>query len=184
MFKQLILKEIHFKLFFSNLFHQSWMRSNGRVIDILDEISPDYIKNFKVANINAGLGMYSVEINRDEFKQNKRRRYYKLAERNIIYDEFNFEQSDYQFQPTVPYPSHFYRIGPVIRSQLGGPDGFFFGNARLYHASETLFARNINLITSASVGLYDNFDDLKLASDSILPHVRTDIVKYLKGTKF
>ena len=168
---------------FQQSIHQSWMRSNGRVIDILDEISPDYIKNFKVANINAGLGMYSVEINRDEFKQNKRRRYYKLAERNIIYDEFNFEQSDYQFQPTVPYPSHFYRIGPVIRSQLGGPDGFFFGNARLYHASETLFRRNISLITSASVGLYDNFDDLKLASDSILPHVRTDIVKYLKGTE-
>ena len=27
----------------------------------------------------------------------------------------------------------------------------------------------------------DNFDELKLPSDSVLPHVRTDIVKYLKG---
>ena len=28
--------------------------------------------------------------------------------------------------------------------------------------------------------MVDNFDSLKLASDSVLPHVRTDIVKYLK----
>ena len=33
-----------------------------------------------------------------------------------------------------------------------------------------------------SIGLYNNFDQLKLASDSILPHVRTDIVSYLKGS--
>lgn len=31
--------------------------------------------------------------------------------------------------------------------------------------------------------MLDNYDNLKLASDSILPHVRTDIVKYLKTSK-
>jgi hypothetical protein len=35
----------------------------------------------------------------------------------------------------------------------------------------------------ASVGLINNFDELKLASDSIIPHVRTDIVSYLKASK-
>ena len=34
-----------------------------------------------------------------------------------------------------------------------------------------------------SYGLYDNMGELKLASDSILPHVRTDIVQYLKQSR-
>ena len=107
--------------------HQSWMRSNGRVFEILDEISPPYIKSFKVSNLNAGMGMYSVEVDRDSYKRNKKREYYKLTNLNIKYEDFSFNKDDYTFQPKVPYPSHFYRVGPVIRSQLGGPDGFSLG---------------------------------------------------------
>ena len=40
---------------------------------------------------------------------------------------------------------------------------------------------NINLAYTRE--LHGNYDNLKLASDSSLPHVRTDIVKYLKESK-
>ena len=59
--------------------------------------------------------------------------------------------------------------------QIGGPDGFFFGNVRLSGKAELSLARNISVKASASYGLTDNFEDLKLLSDSVLPHDRTEI---------
>ena len=44
-----------------------------------------------------------------------------------------------------------------------------------------MFSRSLSLTTSIGLSLVDNFDELKLPSDSVLPHVRTDIVDYLKG---
>ena len=79
--------------------------------------------------------------------------------------------------------SFFHTIGPDIRSQIGGPDGFFFGDLKLKSSSELVIQRGLSISSVISYGLYDNMDDLKLASDSILPHVRTDIVKYLKQSR-
>ena len=90
---------------------------------------------------------------------------------------------NYQFNPEVKYPVFFHTIGPDIRSQIGGPDGFFFGDLKLKSRSELVIQRGLSLVSVISYGLYDNMDDLKLASDSILPHVRTDIVKYLKQSR-
>ena len=47
--------------------HASWMRSTGRVLRVLDEISPEKIKTFEVGNVNGGLGMFKVKIDRDDF---------------------------------------------------------------------------------------------------------------------
>ena len=49
--------------------------------------------------------------------------------------------------------------------------------------SDLVLSNSINLITQASIGLVDNFGDLKQVSDSILPHVRTDITQYLKESR-
>ena len=46
-----------------------------------------------------------------------------------------------------------------------------------------VFDRNNSITGSVGVGVYDNFDELKQKSNSILPHVRTEIVQYLKGTR-
>lgn len=159
--------------------HNSWTRSNGRVLRILDEISPPKIKHFKVSNINAGLDQYTLEVDREKFSQYKKDNYYPLLTRDIRYDQSS-EEEEFEFLPEVKRPSHFYKFGPIIRSQLGGPDGFFFGNLRFSLQTETLFSSNINLVTVSSVGLYDNFDRLNNNADSILPHVRTDVVRYLK----
>ena len=48
--------------------------------------------------------------------------------------------------------------------------------------SETIITRRFNILGVGSIGILNTFDDLKLASDSIIPHVRTDIVKYLKAS--
>jgi len=163
--------------------YMSHAMASGRSAQALDQVSPDYIKTFTLETMNAGFVMNSISIDRETFNKYKKDKLYKLAKDNIEINSSKYNEDDYTFNPPFSYPYVFWRIEPDIVAQIGGPDGFFFGNARLAGHAEFKFSRNISLNTEASLGIYDNFDELKLASDSILPHVRTDIVKYLKATR-
>lgn len=177
------LEESTLEVVYTQSTHISYPRATGRVASVLNDISPDNIKNFEIAMLNGNMGMHNIKIDRESFSRNKDNNHYKLAVRDIGVETFQYNPEDYKYTPDSKFPAVFYKIAPALRSQIGGPDGFYFGDARLALHSEILFAKNISLITSASYGLFDNYDDLKLASDSVLPHVRTDIVKYLKQSK-
>jgi len=170
------------------IFAQSKYRNpviaSGRVLNILDQIAPNNITSFKVSEINGGIGLYSIASNRDTFIRGRKQFLPPKPDIDISVEPFILERDmNYQFNPEVKYPVFFHTIGPDIRSQIGGPDGFFFGDVKLKSLSEIVIQRGLSLVSSISYGLYDNMDDLKLASDSVLPHVRTDIVKYLKQSR-
>jgi hypothetical protein len=177
------IKDSTLDVVYSQSKHASFSRAAGRTLRVLDEIAPSYIDTFKVSNLNGGMGMHSVEISRDDFSRNTDDELFKLATKQVQVSSFDYDQDNYSFNPESNYPAVFWKISPSIRSQIGGPDGFYFGDLRLALHSEVLFSKNFTLTTSASLGLYDNFDELKLESDSVLPHVRTDIVSYLKQSK-
>jgi len=160
--------------------HASYVRSTGRVARVLDDIAPYSINSFKLKNLNADQGMYSIEIDRSKLQRYKSQVIpgIHLTKSNVLPASYNFD--DYQFQPTTRLPRYFYKFSPMVRSQIGGPDGFYFGDLRLAFKSETLITKNFTLDADFSYGVADNMGELKLASDSILPRVRTEIVQYLK----
>lgn len=157
--------------------------SSGRVMSILDDISPKSITHFKVSEVNGGMGIFSASIDRDQFQRLKRFNVTTPLHDELKIEGFNLDEGSYDFNPQAGYPAIFHFLTPELESQIGGPDGFFFGNLKLTLNSEILFSRNLSLSTSLTYGLYDNFEELKLASDSVLPRVRTDIVQYLKQSK-
>lgn len=163
--------------------HSSISRATGRVARVLDEISPENYKTFNITSLNANMGLNTVELDRDAFVRSNPTpvKNITLSEENIYPVKYRFE--DYEYQPITPLPTHIYKLVPNLRSQLGGPDGFYFGDLRLGFKSELILRKNLSLITSMSAGIIDNYEELKLASDSVLPHVRTEIVQYLKQTK-
>ena len=159
--------------------------ASGRALNILDQIAPNNITSFKVSEINGGIGLYSIAVNRNTFLRGRKQFLPPKSDREISVEPFllNNNNKNYKFNPEAKYPALFHTIGPDIRSQIGGPDGFFFGDLKLKSRSELLIQRGLSVTSVISYGLYDNMDDLKLASDSVLPHVRTDIVKYLKQSR-
>jgi hypothetical protein len=168
---------------YSSSKHLSWTRATGRVARVLNEITPDRIKTLKITNLNANLGMHTVEIDRDKFT-----RYYPEAIPEVLLDEFSikpilYDKKKYSFQPTESFPKLIGSIHPELRSQIGGPDGFFFGDLRVGATGELLIGNNVTFNGNFSAGIYNNMNTLKLGSDSVLPHVRSDIVKYLKATE-
>lgn len=157
--------------------------SSGRTIDLLDQIAPPKINSFKVSEINGGIGIQSIEVERDAFKRAKKVQTSQLLSEDLQNNAFLYKQDDYEFNPLVPYPKIFSTLGPELRTNIGGPDGFFFGDLKLSLKSELKINRNMNIVSKVSYGLVDNLDELKLKSDSILPHVRSDIVEYMKATR-
>ncbi len=155
----------------------------GRIANILDQISPEIIEEFSLVSLNADQSMFAVDIPRDQYQlYKKQRKTDALLEAVTIYKPDPKQHLEHDYRPTTKLPTTIWKFSPAIRSQIGGPDGFYFGDFSIAFHSETLLRRNFNILSVASVGLFNNFDDLKLASDSILPHVRTDIVKYLKNS--
>ena len=152
----------------------------GRALRILDDIAPNTIKKIEVSEVNGGMGMYSISATRSSLETSKRFKDPNILLPTATIDTLLYNKEDYQFKPAIKYPKFFYSIGPDVKSQIGGPDGFYFGDLRISAYSELLLSRNLSLITVLSQGITNNFSELKLPSDSILPHVRTDIVDYLK----
>ena len=163
--------------------YQSHMRAIGRAARTLDQVSPNNINKFKLINTNADIPLYEVEIDRESFAKFQEDNLYKLSAREIDFEASKHNVGDQKYVPDIGFPVNFFSYAPVLRSQIGGPDGFFFGDLRLSFTNETLFRRNINLVTTGSIGLLSNLGEITLASDSIIPHVRTDIVEYLQESE-
>jgi hypothetical protein len=152
----------------------------GRAIKILDQIAPDHINSFSLINVNADIELHTIQVNRESFNQHKKFNNYELLRDSVSIDNQPSLRKAHEFQPKVILPTHLWKLSPSLRTQIGGPDGFFFGDLAMGLHSEFLIQKNFSIISEVSVGLINNLDELKLASDSILPHVRTDIVQYMK----
>ena len=82
------------------------------------------------------------------------------------------------------YPRFDWSLTPNLRTQTGGPDRFIF--YQLYGRAGATVELADGLSISGAVGrnIYNNFDSLKLKSDSKLRRVRSDIAEYLKQGDF
>ena len=147
----------------------------GRALGILDQLSPDEIDTFVLTNLNAEMPLLTYEISRSDFNTYKRLKITEpLLSSSEIYKSKTEDLENYEYQPITRLPLLLNSFSPQLRSQIGGPDGFYFGDLSYGVKSEFIIKENLTLLTTASIGLINNLGDLKLASDSSLPHVRTD----------
>ncbi len=159
--------------------------SSGRIIDLIDQISPPKVETISVSEINGGIGLYTATIDRETFNRYKANEQSIVLERYIKREGFRYDPDDdsFTFAPTINYPAVFNSVSPDLHSQIGGPDGFFFGDLKLRFDTELALRRNLTINSELNYSIVDNMNDLKVPSDSILPHVRTDIVSYLRATR-
>ena len=172
-----------YEVVFADSQYRSPAMAAGRLIELLDQIAPDKVTNLKVSAVNGGLGLYSASIDRESFVRYKKLDSSAAASESLKVDGYHADQFNYEYQPRAKYPAIFTAISPDLQSQIGGPDGFYFGDFKLSISSELLLNRNFSIRAKLSQGLVNNLDALKLPSDSILPHVRTDIVDYMKESR-
>lgn len=81
------------------------------------------------------------------------------------------------------YPDFTWSWTPSIRHHYGGPDNPYFYLIALRLSGDLQLTRHLSLSSSLGFNLLNNLDELKLESNSKLPHVRSDIKDYLKEGK-
>ena len=156
-----------------------------RILQTLDDVAPNSIDRFKITNLNGEMGLNSISVSRENFRNNLIRKTPELLLRDSHIEGYTLNKDEFAYQPTASYPAFHYSIEPDLQSQIGGPDGFFFGTLRIAFDSELMINKDLSLLARLSHGVIGDFDEITLASDSIIQHVRTDIVDYLQeGDQF
>jgi len=163
-----------------NAYYQK-MRGLGRALRVADQVAPDYIKNFEFTHTNADIALFTADVPRESFSRYKNQKMHDPLLRDIIINRTSNPRKDHAFQPDVKWPVIVSSFAPSLQNQVGGPDGFWFGQLDVKATSEIIFTRTLNLSASIGYNVWNNYSGLKLESSSVLQHVRTDINRYLKG---
>lgn len=156
------------------------LQAAGRSALVLNQLAPETINTFRLSSLNGPNVMNTISIPRDELQGTLLEKDYQSLSYVSSIDKYQIMPNDMEYVPKADFPFVKYGFTPALRSHIGGPDGFFFGQGYLRGDLDIVFSRNLSLTTILSVNIFDNFDDLKLPSDSVLPKVRTEIVDYLK----
>lgn len=168
---------------------QTWRnhaRAAGRAGRAIANSAPPQVEEMTVANLEAGVETHRISLLRRDLER---------AESSRVTAEDMWPKAG-PLAPTGPsaaeeqrylnperYPSFSWNWAPALRQHIGGPDNPYFYQIYLSVGGELQLVRGLSLSGAVGINLYNNFDDLKLASDSVLPHVRSDIKDYLKEGK-
>lgn len=83
------------------------------------------------------------------------------------------------------YPSLNISVRPGLRQHVGGPDGFYLYQVFLGASVSAELYRGWTVAATATRNVVSTLDEIRLLSDSVLPHVRSDIKEYLQqGEQF
>jgi hypothetical protein len=165
--------------------HTNYVRATGRAASIVSNISPPRIETIVVSHLNPNNTEISrISLKRKEFDKalNSKSSPAELLHSSKLSapDPKEFHFTSAEFKPKVKMPDISWKMGPALKSQLGGPEAFFLGQAWWKIDTVVLIRRGLTLNTSIGLDIYNNFNEFSNPSDSSLPHVRSDIQSYLK----
>ena len=133
------------------------------------------LSNLTVTNINSGMETASMTA-----KAFNRLNPDKIGYVSVTEPKNNTQ--DYDFQTILSFPEFYYSIEPEFIYRYADPTRFFAGGIDIQLNSEVKFASGIYLATAITQQLTNSFERLRYYPDSpYLPHVRTDVVKYLNN---
>jgi hypothetical protein len=156
-------------------------RATGRIGRILANELPEQVTQIKVSHLDDGLLSHSQTMLRKnlEAAASDAGSPEEVWVNTQLTGGDTVSPSDITFNPAA-FPSFDWNFKPSLRQHIGGPDNFYFWQLWLAMSGELKLNRHWSLNGAVGVNLANNLGDLKLESDSALPHVRSDIKHYLQ----
>ncbi len=158
----------------------------GRVARAAFSVLPANVEAVRVIFVENGVTTMSVRLYRHLLAGALQRREGSLDELLLRSDfsqaggipaDINYRASAFEHGPRL-----FYGIRPALRTTLGRPEQFILYQAWVKLNVLAEFAPGLTASGSFGYNLSNNFSKIRNSSDSTLPHVRSDIDKYLKNT--
>lgn len=95
------------------------------------------------------------------------------------FDDPPLALADSDYHPDTK-PGFYYSIRPGLKTTLGRPEQFILYQFLLKLNASLELGRGLSTSGSVGINISDNFDQLRIPSDSKLPRVRSDIKEYLR----
>ena len=159
------------------------IRSSSYAAQISNEVALNNeinIDHISITHVNVGVELNKITYLSSYLDNNS------FAPIELVKDHTNLSTGnknsylDNEFRPNVKFPVLFSSTAPTLVSHIGAPEKFYFGGVAMQNVTETQFSRNLILSSEINYSIANNFEDTISGPDSDLPHVRTDVVQYLK----
>ena len=166
---------------------RQFARNTGRAARAVANHVPDGVEEIEVVTLNAGLEIARVTLFRHDLEAAVARN----GSPEEVWANAKIEGPVAALRPegSIPreairnpkrYPTLTWNVRPALRQQIGGPDGFYIYQIWLAATAEAELYRGLRVTGTIGKDIANNFDRLRLQSDSVLPRVRSDIVRYLQ----
>jgi hypothetical protein len=103
-----------------------------------------------------------------------------LKDVEITNPPLSLEKAEVKGVVNQAYPLFLYSIRPGLKTTIGRPEQFILYQAYVALNGGILFGRGWDASGQFTLNVSNNFDKLRVASDSQLPRVRSDIAEYLR----
>jgi hypothetical protein len=165
--------------------NESYLRDTeavSRAARALSATAPPNVDEFHIITIANGVAVGDILIRRGALE--------KLANEQsspaelLLSSDVNPAPSSIAQYSDPNYRRFTWNIHPEMRQSLFDPDNPFFVGIGIGAEQSLEIGRGWWLGASESILLYDTFEDIDRESNSTLPHVRSDVARYLKDGKY
>lgn len=161
--------------------YRSATRVAGRAVRAVSAVLPSWVDRIAVVGVDHGVETWRIVVNRNEFEKfGQFRGSAEEIRRGADLEPVQPDQHDADRHGLVKLPTYSWDTGPGFRQQIGGPDGFYFGQLLWRLTGDFRPTERLSFSAALSFNLLNNFRDIRLDSNSRLPRVRSDIVEYLQ----
>jgi hypothetical protein len=153
----------------------------GREARVLAQVAPPSVEALTLVNLDGGLETARVTLMREDLARAAVHR--GSSEEVWASADFGLEDGELPggaFVNPDRYPSFDWSLWPALRQHIGGPDNFYFWQIQALLRGEVEVARGASVTGVLGIDVANNFDGLRLESNSELPRVRSDIKYYLQ----
>lgn len=157
----------------------------GRVAKLMHNHVPGEVETLTIVMVEQGIPVSTTSLLRRDVERlakvetSPQEIYYRSARTGADVAE---PPADGAVVNPKAYPRVSWGVAPQLRQHVGGPDNFYFYQIYARGDAALVLAPGLKVAGAVGRNIYNNFDDLKQESDSLLPHVRSDIKDYLKGS--
>ncbi len=152
----------------------------GRTARALADTAPSEISKFTLVFVDQGMENYRAEVYRQDFEKAAHDNDPDGALASVVLKGPGDGFASAQYFDGTRFPKFSWDTGPAVRQSVGGPDTFYAGQLYWKLGGAVAVTDHLNFTGVAGFNIINNFDQIKLQSNSVLPHVRSDIVKYLQ----
>ena len=181
--EEFALKGRHAYLTFSQAKYRLVPIAIGRAARIVAADSPPEVEVITLDLVEDGMTMASVSLQRRDLE----RAVVGDGSPEEVWAHTTLAGADPNRPPGVvnedAYPKYSWNLNPAMRQEIGGPDNFLIYQIYAALSGTVKPAPGWNVDGVLGANLFNNLNALRQTSNSVLPHVRSDLNEYLKNGK-